>query len=253
MKSDVLNHLEAHFIGTKKWASLDRAYVNFTHWAFVDGDHASVPYQRKGFYVSWLRHNAYICQSCFPSIDLVIPMAFPNDEGVVTPECMACIVISVKNCNQTEGIQMGGILSKEAVEGVIAVRDKKKEDNKKRKLGKAEGKKDNKADAFYTHDNHSNVRLTLNAVKFINPGGVTAETDDDERWIEFSEHKPLIAFAMSMAQTDRNGDLFAAEAASSYAFLSYVVRLTTRIHIASHSLFEALQTHMSSVATRLRK
>ena len=131
MKSDVFKQLEEHFNATEKWASLDGAYVNFTHWAFVKGDHGSVSYQKKGFYVSWLRHNAYICQTNFPSVDLVIPMAFPNEKGCVTPECVSCIVISIKNCNDTEGIQMGGILSKEAVEGIIAVKDNKKKRQKK--------------------------------------------------------------------------------------------------------------------------
>ena len=220
MKIDVYNQLEKHFIATNKWASLDGAYVNFTHWAYVDGDHASAPYQKKGFYLSWLRHNAYICQNSFPSMDLVMPMAFLNEQGVVTPECMSCIVISVKLANKTEGIKTERTLSKEAVEGVIAVRDT----NKKRKLNKGEGEKDNKSDAFYTHANDSlNVRLTLNAVKFINPGGVASVTDDDERWIKFSEQKPYIAFAMSMAQTDRTGDLFVAEQVSPHLFLSYML------------------------------
>jgi len=195
LKSDVLKKLEDHFVATKKWASLDGAYVNFTHWAFVDEDHTSVPYQKKGFYVSWLRHNAYICKTGFPSIDLVIPMAFPNADGSVTPECMSFIVFSVKNCSHTEGSKLEGILSKEAVEGVI----------KKRKHDQA----------FYTHENQSlNVRLTLYALKFINPSGVASvatDDDDDECWIEFSEDKPYIAFAMSMAQTRRTDDLFAAE------------------------------------------
>jgi hypothetical protein len=240
----VFNQLEAHFITTKKWANLDRAYVNFTHWAFVKGDHGSIPYQKNGFYVSWLRHNAYICQNCFPSLDLVIPMAFPNMEGVVTPECVSCIVISIKLCKDTEGIRMEGILSKEAVEGVIAVKD----NQKKRKLDKAPGEKgsevegkrdnkvegekdnkiedekDNKTNAYYTHGNPSlNVRLTLNAVKFINPGDVASMTDHFERWIEFSEDKPYIAFAMSMENTERKVDLFAAEKVSSHSFLFYVL------------------------------
>ena len=198
--------LKEHFIATKKWASLDGAYVNFTHWAFVDEDHTSVPYQKNGFYVSWLRHNAYICKSGFPSIDLVIPMAFPNTDGAITPECMSFILISVKNCNHTEGIKMEGILSKEAIEGVIG--------HKKHKL-------DNKADAFYTHANHSlNVRLTLNALKFINPSGVASVAADDKCWIEFSEDKPYIAFAISMAQTDRSEHLFAAEEVSPHLLLS---------------------------------
>jgi hypothetical protein len=137
-------------------------------------------------------------------IDLVIPMAFPNTDGTVTPECMSFIVISVKNCNHTEGIKMEGI-RKEAVEGVVASHKKRKLDN----------------NAFYTHENHSlNVRLTLNALKFINPSGVASVAADEERWIEFSEDKPYIAFAMSMAQTDRSEHLFAAEEVSPHLLLS---------------------------------
>ena len=110
--------LEAHFKETKKWSSLDNAYVNFTHWAFVRGDHDSIPYQKEGLYLSWLRHNAYICQSNFPSIDLVIPMAYPNPNGIVSSETLSCIVISIKNCEGTEGYRMT-FLPNEAVEGVI--------------------------------------------------------------------------------------------------------------------------------------
>jgi hypothetical protein len=210
LKYDVFKKLEDHFVATKKWASLDGAYVNFTHWAYVNEDHTSVPYQKKGFYVSWLRHNAYVCQTGFPSIDLVIPMAFPNVDGSVTPECMSFIVISVKNCNHSEGIKMEGILSKAAVEGIIS---------QKRKRG-------NEARTFYTHENHSlNVRLTLYALKFINPSGVASavaadDKADDECWIEFSEDKPYIAFAMSMAQTQRVDNLFAAEEVSPHVLHS---------------------------------
>jgi len=219
LQSDVLKKLEDHFVATKKWASLDGAYVNFTHWAYVNEDHTSVPYQKKGFYVSWLRHNAYICQTGFPSIDLVIPMAFPNADGSITPECMSFIVISVKNCSHTEGIKSDGILSKEAVEGVIS-----NHRLTKRKTGK-------KAQNFYTHENSTlNVRLTLYALKFINPSGVASvatddnddddDDDDDKCWIEFSEDKPYIAFAMSMAQTRRTDDLFAAEEVSPHVLHS---------------------------------
>ena len=76
---------------------------------------------------------------------------------------------------------MEGILSKEAVEGVIAMKDS---DKKKRKLDKVEGekRKSTKPTPYYTHYNPNlNVRLTLNAVKFINPGGVASVVDDFER------------------------------------------------------------------------
>lgn len=206
----MFKQLEEHFHATGKWASLDGAYINFTHWALVDEDHTSVPYQKKGFYVSWHRQNAYICKTGFPSIDLVIPMAFPNTDDTITPECMSFIVISVKNCSHTEGIKMNGILPKAAVEGAVSSPKKRK--------------RDNEADAIFTHENHSlNVRLTLNALKFISPSSVASADDgpaDDERWIEFSEDKPYIAFAMSMAQTDRSENIFAAEEVSPRLLLS---------------------------------
>jgi hypothetical protein len=228
LKNDVYKQLEEHFVATKKWASLDGAYVNFTHWAYVDEDHTSVPYQKKGFYVSWLRHNAYICKSGFPSIDLVIPMAFPNKDGTITPECMSFIVISVKNCTGTEGIKDEGILSKEAVEGVISHKKRKRDNNidannDDANNDDANSDNANDADAFYTHENRSlNVRLTLHALKFINPSGVASVSlsADDDRWIEFSEDKPYIAFAMSMAETDRSKNLFAAEEVSPHLLLS---------------------------------
>ena len=99
----------------------------------VKGDYESVPYQKNGLYVSWLRHNAYICLANFPSIDLVIPMAFRNCvpyRDIVNPEYMSHIVISVKNCEDSEGIRMD-ILPKDVVEGVIVLNEN---NDKKRKL-----------------------------------------------------------------------------------------------------------------------
>jgi hypothetical protein len=186
-------------------------------WAYVRGDHGSIPYQKRGFYVSWLRHNAYICQTNFPSIDLVVPMAFPNKDDVVTPECMSYIVISMKNRGGTEHFK-STYLSKKGIEGVVAPEN----ENKKRKFDKIHvaGEGDG---SRYVHGDDSNLRLTLNAVKFINPRGVVSATDcdgrwidSDDRWIQSSEAKPYVAFAMSMGQTDRPTDLFIGEEVNSY-------------------------------------
>jgi hypothetical protein len=217
LNKDVFEQLEAHFKATKKWRSLDNAYVNFTHWTFVRGDHASVPYQKEGFYLSWLRHNAYLCQPNFPSVDLVIPMAFQNcfSDGF-SPENMSYIVISVKNCEGTKGDQME-FLSKEAVEGVIVEVEKRGE--KRKIIDEAEAEDETK----YSHCNHNlDVRLTLHALKFINPDGVASATGNNECWIRPSEDKPYIAFAMSMGETERKENLFVAEKdARSYTSLSY--------------------------------
>jgi hypothetical protein len=160
--------------------------------------------------VSWLRHNAYICQTNFPSIDLVVPMAFPNKDDFVTPECMSYIVISLNNREGTEDIKLP-YLSKDEIDGVVAP----KTGNKKRKVDKVQdgGEEDG---SQYRHGKESDVRLTLHAVKFINPDGVVSATDSEGRWIQSSKDKPYIAFAMSMGQTDRTADFFIGEEVNSY-------------------------------------
>ena len=118
---------------------MDKAYVNFTHWAYVNGRPDDIPYEKKGFFVSWLRQLAYICQKNFPSIDLVIPMAFRLREHI-DPDCMSGIFISVKNRTGTEDIFVASetstgtqyikakFLSREAVEGIPSSENKRKAD-----------------------------------------------------------------------------------------------------------------------------
>jgi hypothetical protein len=213
----VYEAFKEHFGETEKWANLDKAYINFTHWTFVKGDHESIPYRKKGFYVSWLRHDAYICQASFPSINLVIPMAFPTENGFVTPECVSYIVISVNNCDDTEGFSLD-YLSKEMVEGVTTT--KAEPDSKKYKIDETEGN-DRQAEIKYTEfDDHLNVSLTLHAVKFINPSGVISAMDDDDCWVDPSVQRPYIAFAMSMGHTDCTDKLFIAEKVSYHMHFS---------------------------------
>jgi hypothetical protein len=153
---------------------------------------------------------------------------------------MAFIVISVKNCEDTEGIKLD-VLSKEMVEGVIVSKDDdqkpepktdqendQKDDqktSKKRKLKKTEIGDEKTEDEFkYTHwDPGLNVRLTLHSVKFINPAGVASAVDNDECWIKPSEEKPYIAIAMSMGDTERKENLFIAEDVSSLLRRSYIL------------------------------
>ena len=139
-------------------------------------------------------------------------LKFCSNEDIVSPECMSYIVISVKNCDGTEGYDIE-FLSKEAVEGVTA---EKREDNSKKikrnNEDKAEDTSKDDPETKYAHcDDNLNVRLTLHALKFINPDSVISATDNDEVWVRPSEDKPYIAFAMSMGQTERKDDLFLAE------------------------------------------
>ena len=118
-------------------------------------------------------------------------------------------------------------LSKDAVEGVIALKDKGKGKGKGKEKVKAKQSQvggQDEAEAKYTHcDDNLNIRLTLHALKFINPDGVyAAGTDNDECWIKPTADKPYIAFAMSMGQTERKENLFVAEKdVTSYTSLFY--------------------------------
>ena len=73
-----------------KWSSLDRAYVNFSHWSLVKAPPDDISYTKTGFLALWHRHVAVICKAYFPNIDLIIPMAYQDGE-------MSYILISVKN------------------------------------------------------------------------------------------------------------------------------------------------------------
>ena len=216
----------------------------------MKGDHDDIPYQKKGFFVSWLRQNAYICQTNFPCLDLVIPMAFrlrEHDDDTVDPDCMSGIFISVKNRSGTEDFGED-FLSREAVEGVLSDKKRKadEESEAEKKAFKAddgarrvrqereidakydEGKGGNDAkgdegksgtDAKETAEpkicacnKNLNVRLTLHSLKFLNPAGIPdGGSSSHDSWIASSEDKPFIAFAMSMGMTDRKEDLFIGE------------------------------------------
>ena len=107
-------------------------------------------------------------------------------------------------------------LSKEVVEGVITINS----DTKKCKIDET-GKKNRTESKYTAFDDHLNVRLTLHAVKFINPSGVVSATDDDDDcWVEPSKERPYIAFAMSMGHTECADKLFIAEKVNSHTHFS---------------------------------
>ena len=235
LKADLFNQLENHFKDTPKWASLDNAYVNFTHWIPVKGNHDSIPYQKNGLFVSWLRQIAYICQRNFPAIDLSMPMAFRRPDGTVNPECMSGIFISVKNCIETEDIGWD-YLPQGAVEGVVS-KTKRKADSEadveaktlkaddggrhvrqepvvEDKVDGEESKKVEKDIAkpkISPYSKHLNVRLTLHSLKFLNPEGIPDKGSPSNSWMGPTQDKPYVAFAMRMGMTDREQNLFVAE------------------------------------------
>lgn len=178
----------------------------------MKGGHDDIPYEKKGFFVAWLRQYAYICDTNFPSIDLVIPMAFrlrEHNDDTVDPDCMSGIFISVETRSGTEGILIpvkdragtGNIkmdfLSREVVEGVLSSEKKRKADEKsngkkafkpddgarrvrqeceidtKGDEGKSEDDaKENAKQRIVAFDKNLNVRLMLHALKFLNPTGI---------------------------------------------------------------------------------
>lgn len=165
--------LERHFQRENKWNTLDNAYVNFTHWVPVSGDHDSAAFTKRGFYGSWLRHQAYcFTSSNFRAIDLIIPMAFRSKiegDDTLDEDSMSHIVVSVKNPeNPHDGITMP-FLSKEAVEGVPS------------------------GGTFTKCSSTLAIRLTLYSLQFINPKGPPgANASSDHGWIEATPDKPYM-------------------------------------------------------------
>jgi hypothetical protein len=194
--------LSQHFKDTLKWESLDNAYVNFTHFAPVKSGPGGTAFTKLGFYGSWERQCAYyLKKENFPHIDIVLPMAFPL-AGYITEESLAYIVISVKNCDGTEHIDLP-YLTRKSIEGVL---------QKKKKSKKSQDSEPSENDMYITACNKSIVNLTLHSLTFINPEGTIGEMErPDSTWIETNAQKPYIAFVMSMGKTDRADKLFIAE------------------------------------------
>ena len=178
--------LTQHFGRTKKWKSLDNAYVNFTHWAPVMGHDSDSAFTKEGFFVNWIRSKAYFLGKCnFKAIDLVIPMAYPRKEdsghqSIIDVDSMAYIAISVKTKTSGSDLKRQTYLSASEVEGIPCEQ--------------LEGIKP-------AHKN-SNLRLTLHSLGFINPSSnVVNDKNLVNHWVKPSSDKPYIAFAMSMGNT----------------------------------------------------
>jgi hypothetical protein len=186
LRPEVYNELQTHFGKEEKWKSLDKAYVNFTHFAPVMDRHDGFAFTKDGFFAGWQRHVAYFLDKNFAMCDLAIPMAF-RFRNTIDPDCMSYIIISIKNRDGTEKIK-DPFLTRECVEGVTS-------QGKIKPVGE-----------------DVNVRLTLHKLKFINPQGIPGSGDiSDDAWIQTTKDKPFIAFAMSMGKTERDSDLFVGE------------------------------------------
>jgi len=201
VSSTVYADLETSFRETPKWNSLDRAFVNFTHFVPItegpDGD----SFKQQGLFMHWMRHSAFtFSRQNFPRIDLLIPMAFSDttdENGKMTESSMSFIIISVKNTNGTDSI-LQPFLTKEMVEG------------KQTDTGGANMKDGKHKRKTMTETIKGNMYLKLNELTFI-----SKSTDPDDwssfRWVESTARQPFIAFIMSMGDTNRSNDLFISE------------------------------------------
>ena len=182
LSEEVFSQLTLHFESTKKWKSLDNAYVNFTHWAPVMGHDSDYAFTKEGFFANWIRHKAYFLGKCnFKTIDLVIPMAFlmrkgHDEQDIIDLDSMSYIVISVKNKPSDSELKRQTYLSTNEVEGVLG------EDG-----------------IIKPGCKNANLKLTLHSLGFINPStNVVSDENLVNHWVEASADKPYIAFTMSM-------------------------------------------------------
>jgi hypothetical protein len=186
---EVYNQLQTHFEKEQKWKSLDKAYVNFTHFVPIRDDSDDFAFTKDGFFAGWQKHMAYFLVKKLPACDLVIPMAYrfhTASSDIIDPDCMSCIIISVKNHSGNEMIELP-FLSRECVEGGSEQTSVKLVED-------------------------VTIRLALHKLKFINSKGTPRSGDvSDNAWIQTTKDKPFIAFAMSMGDTKRKSDLFVGE------------------------------------------
>ena len=162
-----------------KWATLDNAYVNFTHFARIKEDDSGHAFTKFGILHAWRRHAAYFMGARFPRVDIFIPIAYVAKDFTVTPESMSGIVISVKNHSGTKHDS----LSKEELEENYV-------------LGTL-----NDTGQYLAANVKSNLLMSLGTIHFLYPRGQVKAAEpnlEPHEWIEFTEHNPYIAFAMSI-------------------------------------------------------
>ena len=166
-------------IWAKKFATLDNAYVNFTHFVRVKNQPNSWAFTKFGIFHAWRRHAAYFMGAQFPCVDILIPVAYADKDGIITLETLAHILISVKNYSGTSSDSMS--------------RDHLEEDFV---LGKP-----NEKGEYLKPTTKSTILLSLRTIPFIK-GKSTANNPEIHNWIESTEHNPYIAFAMSIGSGD---------------------------------------------------
>ena len=175
-----------------KWGALDNAFVNFSHFARVKEEACGWSFTKFGIFHAWRRHAAYFMGEQFPCIDLLIPLAYIEADGTITPENMAYILISVQNHSG----KSHDSLSKQYLEEEFV-------------LGTP-----NEGGRVLKPKSKSTLLLSLRTLPFIlcQDEDNSAEDDIDGQqqvethdWIKVTERNPYIAFVMSIGSGSMEG------------------------------------------------
>ena len=119
----------------------------------------------------------------FPYVDILIPIAYADKDGIITLETLAHILISVKNYSGMSNDSMN--------------RDHLQEDFV---LGKQNGNEE-----YLRPTTNSTILLSLHTIPFIK-GKSTTNDPEAQNWIENTERNPYIAFAISIGSGDMKSD-----------------------------------------------
>ena len=168
----------------KKWKTLDNAYVNFSHFAWVNDGAAGWSFTKYGIFHAWHRHVAYFMGAQFPCIDLLISVAYASSDGTITADSMAFIAISVKNLSG----KSKDSLKRQNIEEDLILRTP------------------NVAGQYTKPEDRSTLLLSLRTLPFIYQGEGTKLAEDNanaHKWIELTENNPYIAFVMSIGSGDK--------------------------------------------------
>ena len=150
-----------------KYRKRSRVKSQATSWEFT----------KFGLFHAWRRHAAYFMGVRFPCVDILIPVAYADKNGIITLETFAYILISVKNYSETSYDNMSRVQ-----EDFV--------------LGKP-----NENGEYLKPATTSTILLSLRTIPFIKRK-CTANNPETHNWIESTERNPYIAFAMSIGSGD---------------------------------------------------
>jgi hypothetical protein len=169
-----------------KWAALDNAFVNFTHFVRQNEEPNGWSFTKFGIFYAWRRHAAYFVGEQLPCVDILIPIAYTSADNTITPDNMAYILISVKNHFEKNNHSIcKDYLDEESILGAP-----------------------NAEEPCLKPSNKSTLLLSLQKLTFIlrqNEKNVPQSDNHSNNWIEVTGSNPYIAFVMSLDSGDMIG------------------------------------------------